>query len=108
MQAPPCQVKEVKGGIVVFQPDRADALAGLEQMHPWMLGGLRADSAEFLERGTYSPVMKFAPCDGPYEVRRMTYRGNGGWSYPLRVGPLAKLAAVFVSAIGTDSFYELM
>ena len=45
---------------------------------------------------------------GDYSVHRMSYRGKGGWSWPLANGPLAKLAGRFVGKIGTDAFFDLM
>jgi hypothetical protein len=60
-------------------------------------------------RTRYEPIMKFVPCGaGCYSVHRMTYRGLGGWSWPLASGPLAKLAGGFVGKIGTDGFFDLM
>jgi hypothetical protein len=57
----------------------------------------------------YAPIMKFAPYGaGCYPVHRMTYRGQGGWSWPLAKGPLAKLVGRFVGEIGTNEFFDLM
>ncbi|MGE0789365.1 MAG: hypothetical protein AB7S26_27065, partial [Sandaracinaceae bacterium] len=39
----------------------------------------------------YAPVMKFVLGRDGYAVHRMTYRGRGGWSYPLKHGALASL-----------------
>jgi hypothetical protein len=53
--------------------------------------------------------MAFAPLGaGVYEVRRMTYRGKGDWSWPLAQGALARLARDFVGKIGTEAFFDLM
>ena len=57
------------------------------------------------------PVMRFlastAQADG-YVVQRMTYRGEGGWSYPLAHGSLAGLVRDFVPRVGTERFFELL
>jgi len=77
------RIEVVKGELVVFEP------------MPW---GPR-----------YEPVMKFVPL-GPgstYEVHRMTYRGDGGWSYPLAFGSLSELLKRFLGHVGTDEFFEL-
>lgn len=55
------------------------------------------------------PVMKFVPCGaGAYEVFRMTYRGRGGWSWPLAHRSLGALVRRFVRLVGTDEFFELL
>jgi hypothetical protein len=54
--------------------------------------------------------MKFVP-DAPaghYSVHRMTYRGEGGWSWPLDTGPLQKLLRKYLKHVGTEEFFELM
>jgi hypothetical protein len=58
----------------------------------------------------YSPVMKFVPAEEPghYDVHRMTYRGEGGWSWSLAIGPLQKLVKKYLRHVGTEGFYELM
>jgi hypothetical protein len=75
------------------------------------LGGLRADYvSERIAHAQYSPVMKFErqPGGDTYDVFRMTYRGHGGWSYPLTSGRLAALVRRFVPKVGTEEFFELM
>ena len=49
----------------------------------------------------YTPVLKFVPSDHGYVVRRMTYRGDGGWSSQLDYGPLAKFVVRYVPRVGT-------
>jgi hypothetical protein len=80
-----CQVEARKNEIVVYEPS----------------GGLGM--------ARYEPVMKFVPTGRPgtYDVHRMTYRGEGGWSWPLSTGPLDQLAGSYIRHIGTDQFYEL-
>lgn len=55
----------------------------------------------------YQPVMKFKKTSDGYAVYRMTYRGEGGWSYPLDGGELGTLVRKYVPPIGTDAFFEL-
>lgn len=59
------------------------------------------------KRIRYTPVMKFVPGDPSYAVHRMTYRGDGGWSWPLGYGQLAKLVARYLPHIGTEKFFQL-
>ena len=63
---------------------------------------------ELLHR-RYDPVMKFVPAEkaGHYAVHRMTYRGEGGWSWPLTIGPLQKLLKKYLKHVGTEEFFEL-
>jgi hypothetical protein len=57
----------------------------------------------------YAPALKFVPCgSGDYAVQRMTYRGQGRWSWPLAQGPLVELVGRFVGKVGTDGFFDLM
>lgn len=66
--------------------------------------------ADLWAKRRYQPVMKFVVGAGQsleYAVHRMTYRGEGGWSYPLAHGPLARLVADFVPPIGTQQFFDL-
>lgn len=61
-------------------------------------------------RGNYSPVLQFSLLDRgerTFEVRRMTYRGHGGWSHPVGQGPLRDLVRLTVPHLGKQSFYEL-
>ncbi|HEX7599974.1 MAG TPA: hypothetical protein VF316_00135 [Polyangiaceae bacterium] len=63
---------------------------------------------ERMKKAQYAPVLKFEREGDVYVVHRMTYRGEGGWSWPLMDGKLAALAKKVVSSIGTDAFYELV
>lgn len=97
--------------VVVFEPDRSRAQ--LEEVIRF-LGphGKRPEAMDVLTRGMrYSPVLRFVLADEQarvFSVERMTYRGEGGWSWPLDQGPLADLAERFLSHLGKDSFYELL
>jgi hypothetical protein len=53
-------------------------------------------------------VMKFVLGVKGYVAFRMTYRGKGGWSWPLASGKLPHIVKRLVKHIGTDEFYELM
>lgn len=86
---------QVKGKeIVILEPDRpAVGLAAAL--------GLRV---------RYSDTLKFTLTNAEkreYEVSRMTYRGRGGWSYPLAWGPLRKLADRYLAHLGEESFFGL-
>lgn len=38
----------------------------------------------------------------------MTYRGDGGWSWPLARGKIGQLAKRYLSHLGEDSFFDLV
>jgi len=38
----------------------------------------------------------------------MTYRGDGGWSWPLAGGKLTELAKQYLPHLGEESFFDLM
>ena len=106
------RVDVVKGELVVYEPSGGmtpalvNDLSFLFGMHPAMIKARQGGRI----RTRYSPVMKFTPADQPgsYVAHRMTYRGEGEWSWPLMIGPLRKLVKACVGKIGTDDFYELM
>jgi hypothetical protein len=98
----------VRDEIVIFEPCSGMTL---DSEHEPLFGIRWIGPAHDLPavRTRYAPVLKFVPCGaGNYSVYRMTYRGQGGWSWPLASGPLAKLAMQFVGKIGTDAFFDLM
>lgn len=98
------RIEVVKGEIVVFEP--------------WAGLALRLDNGEghhvrddsLMRRVRYDPVMKFVPTleGSDYWAHRMTFRGDGGWSWPLATGSLRKLLKRFLGCVGTDEFFELM
>ena len=105
------RVEAVKGEILVYEPaggmslDEMRGMARMFGVSSEMLdefGGMRS-------RIKYEPVMKFVPeeQDGHYTVHRMTYRGRGGWSWPLGFGPIEDLVGEYLEAVGTEAFYEL-
>ncbi len=100
-----CQL-EIKGReVIVFEPANG---AGIPAPNPWLQ---RAMAAHLAKSARYEPVMKFELLDDDkrtFEVSRWRYSGEGGWTYPLATGPLAKLARKFLPHIGKQSFYNLM
>jgi len=72
---------------------------------------LRRSVEETASREQFEAVLKFTLVDERnrrFEARRMTYRGDGGWSYPLDCGSLLELVEDLVPVIGADEFFELM
>ena len=104
------RVEVVKGEIIVFEPigglsDRlARHLTASFQLAPFQLEQHRR---ELDNSAHYSPVLRFAPVDVQYAMFRMTYRGDGGWSYPLAYGSLGNLASKYLKTLGTPAFFEL-
>ncbi|MCX6561066.1 MAG: hypothetical protein NTZ26_11225 [Candidatus Aminicenantes bacterium] len=99
-----CRIEVVKGEIVVFEPRNRHTLR-LDNGQ-----GHHTRDDTMMRRVQYDPVMKFAPsreCGG-YWVHRMTYLGDGGWSWPLAAGSLSKLLKRFLGCVRTDEFFELM
>lgn len=84
---------------------RKDAIMVLEGVHAVEVSG-RAHAPG----GQFSPVLRFTLIDKEhrtFEVCRMTYRGDGGWSRPLGRGPLGELVATAVPHLGKESFFDL-
>lgn len=99
----------VKGEIVVFEP-MANSFSELPaQLARTFPVGVR-QGVGMRRRVRYNPVMKFVPFQksSRYSVHRMTYRGEGGWSWPLASGPLRELLQRFLGYVGTDEFFELL
>jgi hypothetical protein len=100
----------VKGEIIVFEPVGGSPswLSPEAGSRGFGLGvDLFARRTMRDERTRYTPVMKFVPCADGYDMHRMTYRGDGGWSWPIGSGRLRALAARYLKHIGTPKFYEL-
>lgn len=99
--------RAVDSAIVIFQPNPLPRqLEGMA--FEYGIGHLPADAiAERMARAQYAPIMKFEPQGDQYVAFRMTFRGHGGWSYPLKSGKLAPLARQMIPSIGTDKFFEL-
>ncbi|MBI2893402.1 MAG: hypothetical protein HYY06_07605 [Deltaproteobacteria bacterium] len=100
-------VRALDDAVVVFEPyPRPDDLRDIAQR----LGGADRVTALIenrMKRVQYAPVMKFEREGDGYRVLRMTYRGKGGWSWPLATGKLRELVKRFVRHINTDEFFEL-
>jgi hypothetical protein len=102
------RAESVRGEIVIFEPS-SGLILDTECASLCGIQGIESALDLPAARIRYAPIMKFAPCGaGCYSVHRMTYRGQGGWSWPLANGPLAKLAGRFVGKIGTNAFFDLI
>ena len=103
------RVQAESGEILIYAPDTSpDVYLEHGRLgHVPMFGTRAKVIAELIARMRYSPVMKLVREGTSYAAMRMTYRGKGGWSYPLATGPIATLAKRFVRPIGTDDFFEL-
>lgn len=103
------QVRAEDGELVIYAP-----LNSPETLSDGILGALAFPGAReraiarYMACAQYSPVMKFVREGDSYAAHRMTYRGHGGWSWPLGSGTIAAMAKRFVPPIGTDRFFELM
>lgn len=106
------RIEEVKGEIVIFEPEggREDMSAALGRALSIDPEHLRTRVSPRAARVRYRAVMKFVPsATGPeYRVHRMTYRSDGGWSWPLAAGRLPELLKRYVRHVGTDQFFELL
>jgi hypothetical protein len=106
-------IEVVKGEIVVFEPTAGTSPDwATDAARPFLM---RPQSPEIWggslrRRVRYGPVMKFVPLRerSNYRVHRMTYRGDGGWSWPLASGSLHELLKRFLGCVGTDEFFELL
>lgn len=103
------RVNVVKDEIIVYEPSGMGVAEAVDMMSTLLGVAPRRDPAKLRDRTRYAPVMKFVPDrTGGYEVHRMTYRGEGGWSYPLAFGSLKTLVGKFLRHVGTEEFFELM
>jgi len=106
--------EEAKGKIVIYEPTGAMSDDDLQEMahdHGLPAEVFERHMEDFWSRRKYQPVMRFlasTACTGEYIVQRMMYRGEGGWSYSLAHGPLARLVRDFVPSVGTERFFELL
>jgi hypothetical protein len=98
------------GAIVVYEPHPRPTDLREMAARGFGMWEVRLDAyvADRMRRCQYAPVLKFDRDGDGYVVRRMTYRGEGGWSWELGRGSLAVLAKRFVPPIGTDEFFELL
>ncbi|HSL84906.1 MAG TPA: hypothetical protein VLF66_19180 [Thermoanaerobaculia bacterium] len=104
------RIEALGGELVVFEPRGGASLTEMsDSFFPW---GLRVPGdrpGDPPRRVRYDPVMKLVltPQRGIYNLHRMTYRGDGGWSWPLGSGPLEKLLERYLGLVGTDELFEL-
>ena len=98
--------KVVENAIVVFEPDPRPQDLGDMASRLTFRGA--AFVANQLKRTRYSPVIKFEREEDGYAAFRMTFRGKGGWSYPLEFGKLVELGKKLLPNVGTDEFFSLM
>ena len=98
--------------IVVYEPSggvSSNAIAHLASMMYLSPKALEARLGREGQPMRYDPVMKLMLEEpGVYTVHRMTYRGDGGWSWPLASGSLSKVAKKYVKHVGTEEFFELL
>ncbi len=93
-------VRAVDSAVVIFEPHpRPSELRAFAERY-----GTSYRASNFIEermkKAQYAPIMKFERESDGYVVLRMTYRGKGGWSWPLGAGKLGGLAKKFVPSIG--------
>jgi hypothetical protein len=101
-------VRPLDNAVVIFEPHpRPSELREFAER-----SGASYRASTFIEqrmkRARYAPIMKFEREGDGYVVLRMTYRGKGGWSWPLGAGTLQQLAKKYVPSIGTENFFDLM
>jgi len=95
--------------IVIYEPDvNLSDLGDLARSIGLPPARKESFLADRLRKARFSPVLRFVRDGKAYIVERMTYRGDGGWSYPLGSGPLDLLVRKLVRKVGTDDFFELM
>ena len=107
------RIEIIKGEIVVFEPTSGTSPDwATEVASPFFMRSQSPDirGGRLRRRVRYGPVMKFVPSPehSDYRVHRMTYRGDGGWSWPLASGSLDELLKRFLGCVGTDEFFELL
>ena len=103
---------EIRGNaITIFEPDRrvADLAELFVGVSPF--GPSKQAVDNLARRVDYSPVLRFVLDDRStrtFHIERMTYRGEGGWSYPLGHGKIGHLAKKYVPHVGNDSMFDLL
>ena len=107
------RIEVVKGEIVIFEPTAGTSGDWATEVGlPFLMRPQGPDTCggSLRRRVRYEPVMKFVPLrkDSDYSIHRMTYRGDGGWSWSLASGSLHELLKRFVGCVGTDEFFELL
>lgn len=105
------KAQTVAGAIVIFEPDPSpDDLRSLADQLGFRgrLGRVEQYVEDRMQKARYAPVMKFEKDGERYVACRMTYRGDGGWSWPLAAGSLQELVKKLVPSIGTEKFFDLL
>jgi hypothetical protein len=107
------RIEIIKGEIVVFEPAGGmspDWTSKVTRPLFMITEGPDVRGDRMRRRIRYGPVMKFVPLRerNEYSVYRMTYRGDGGWSWPLASGSLHELLKRFLGRVGTNEFFELL
>lgn len=105
------KAQAVGSAVVIFEPqNRPDDLRSLADQVGFRgrLGRVEHYVEGRMKKARYTPVMKFEREGDHYVVFRMTYRGDGGWSYPLDSGTLPELIKKVVAKVGTEKFFDLM
>ena len=96
--------RAVENAIVIYEPH-----TNPDQLKDFSCSlGMGEPSATYIEermaRARYAPVVKFErDGDDNYVALRMTYRGEGGWSWALASGRLPDLVRQLVPPIGTEA-----
>jgi hypothetical protein len=101
-------VRAVDNAVVIFEPHRRPS--ELRDIAERYGASYRASNfiEERMKKAQYAPIMKFERGVDGYAAMRMTFRGKGGWSWPLGIGKLQGLATKFVKSIGTEDFFDLV
>jgi hypothetical protein len=102
------KVQAIGNAIQVFEPHpRPEELLAFAE-HAYFTSSVESFVGDRMRKAQYTPVMKFEVEGDHYAVFRMTYRGRGGWSYPLAAGKLQDLVKKFLPVVGTERFFDLM
>lgn len=102
------KVRAIGSAMHVFEPHpRPDEVRSIAE-HAFFVGRIEQYVEERMAKAQYAPVMKFEMEADHYVVFRMTYRGRGGWSWPLATGKLPSLLKKFLPSVGTEKFFDLM
>ena len=103
------RVDTIKDEIVIIEPENYRLSLDTNRVPDGFEIAFR-NASRMNRRIRYNPVMKFVPTKKKTEYRahRMTYRGEGGWSWEIASGPLPKVVKNLIRHIGKESFFELL
>ena len=106
------RAEPIRGEIVVYEPIGGMSPSDIAQLASLMYLSPEVVKSRLegeMQNARYDPVMKFVLEEpGIYTVYRMTYRGEGGWSWPLASGTLSRVVKKYVKHVGTEEFFELL